>query len=75
MNIKNLYKGYNWILTGVVLGILMIGCLYGVRLIRSSTIEPNYLVEIPLLMIIGCLISYLSKRSVDKKPDYQSIPK
>ena len=75
MNTKNLYKGYNWILTGVVFGILMIGCLYDVRLIRSNTIEHNHLVEIPILTISGCLVSYMCKQSVEKKPDYQSNPK
>ena len=53
----------------------MIGCLYGVRLIRSNTIEHNPLVEMPILMMSGCLISYMSKTSIEKKPDYQSNPK
>ena len=75
MKLKKLYKGNNWIWTGVVMGVVMTVILYAVRLLQVNIIESNYFEEIPLLMIVGCIMAYMGKRSVEKKPNYQSDPK
>jgi len=71
MNTNKLYKGYNWILTGLGYGVLMVG-VHLLRLARNSSIELDYLVDIPILLICGCVVSYMLKRSMERKPQLQS---
>jgi len=71
MNTYKLYKGYNWILTGLGYGVLMVG-VHLLRLARNGSIEPNYLVDIPILLLCGCVVSFMIKRSMERKPHLQS---